>query len=380
MLDPFAFELALAAFSTLKDILGRSSKNSFNLLTAVNAEVKVPTQSRESLLRDINTAYEAQKLVLVLGAGVSAPYRVPTWETLLQGLLLASFQHGSTQSSEQASIAAQLFSEIMKPSPLIAARYLKYQGVLAPDGVFEERVRQLLYATLRTDFDSDLMKEIRQICVAPGKSPTLDSVITYNFDDILETCLNNLEIDIPFTSVHSTAMKVHAGTLPIYHVHGFLPREGTIATDSKLTFSKDVYHAAYTDLYNWSNLVQLNKFRENSCLFLGVSLTDPNLRRLLDAAQKHRGSQDLQHFIVRRRHPILEISAMMEDLVEKNQQLAKEIEKKQLEVKALLSLLIDLMHKFEENDARSFGIGTLWVDEFDDIPEILHDIRSRELR
>jgi hypothetical protein len=37
-----------------------------------------------------------------------------------------------------------------------------------------------------------------------------------------------------------------------------------------------------------------------------------------------------------------------------------------------------LMEKFEENDALSFGVGTIWVRDYEDIPKYLAKIRKME--
>jgi hypothetical protein len=86
-------------------------------------------------------------------------------------------------------------------------------------------------------------------------------------------------------SIYTESEVYDPDELPIYHVHGFLPEDDSKYNDldkSTLVFSEEGYHHIYTDAYHWSNLVQLNSFRENNCLMIGLSMTDPNLRRLLD--------------------------------------------------------------------------------------------------
>jgi len=88
----------------------------------------------------------------------------------------------------------------------------------------------------------------------------------------------------------------------IYHVHGFLPRKDEIKTDNKITLSEDIYHAQYNDIYSWQNLVQLDKYQNCVCLFIGISLTDPNLRRLLDIAKNQRVDKSIVHYNIRKNY------------------------------------------------------------------------------
>ena len=51
---------------------------------------------------------------------------------------------------------------------------------------------------------------------------------------------------------------------------------------------EDDYNTMYNDAYAWQIGTQLSFFRENKCLFIGCSLTDPNIRRLIRMAEKER--------------------------------------------------------------------------------------------
>jgi hypothetical protein len=61
-------------------------------------------------------------------------------------------------------------------------------------------------------------------------------------------------------------------------------------------FSEDEYHNRMSDNAHWANVIQLHAFQNGRCLFVGTSLTDPNVRRLLDCS-RHNASQ--QHWIAR---------------------------------------------------------------------------------
>jgi hypothetical protein len=37
--------------------------------------------------------------------------------------------------------------------------------------------------------------------------------------------------------------------------------------------------------------------------------------------------------------------------------------------------LISFVEKFDENDALSFGVGLIWINDYDEIPELLKKVR-----
>ncbi|HEV7746643.1 MAG TPA: SIR2 family protein [Pyrinomonadaceae bacterium] len=85
----------------------------------------------------------------------------------------------------------------------------------------------------------------------------------------------------------------------IFHPHGFLPRR-TYTRDysnDPIVLSEDDYHELYAAPYSWANVIQLNLLISFNVLFLGCSLTDPNLRRLLDLGKKVRAPH---HFAIMR--------------------------------------------------------------------------------
>lgn len=65
--------------------------------------------------------------------------------------------------------------------------------------------------------------------------------------------------------------------------------------DKNVVLSEDEYHNLYRDSYHWANVAQLYAFTHTKCIFVGLSMTDPSLRRLLDIAY-HQGSGDADHY------------------------------------------------------------------------------------
>jgi hypothetical protein len=336
------------------------------------------TSARKEQIDNLRTAYIDEELVFVLGAGVSVPYKLPSWETLLQRLLLKTMQNGAVSSDSDQSLTAlaSLFTKVFTSSPLVSARYLEqYYKENNISESFETSIRNIIYENIDRSVKSDTFEEIKQYCIAPGRSPNLDSIITYNYDDILEDTLRNSGIDIPFRSIYKVGDNPKNGELPIYHVHGYLPFDGELTADHRVTLSEFIYHQQYADVYSWNNIVQINKFRERICFFIGVSLSDPNIRRLLDIAIKQRGTGKGDHYIIKRRYEIKDIEKNLDFYLSSDDKLLDQKSKGNLSFEEASVKLKKMMEDFEELDAKSFGIQIIWIDSFNEIPDVLKSIR-----
>lgn len=338
-------------------------------------------RTHKQKINAITEWYRSQRLVMILGAGASASYGLPDWNTLLQKLLLITIKSDDDKDAndlEKAGVIARTFTYIFDPNPLISARYLNnYFKKKKPDSklAFEGAIRDALYAGIKNDEDSDLLKEIRQFCVAAGKSPNLDSIITYNYDDLMEQCLRNIGVDIPFTPIHARGMKHEHHQLPIYHVHGYLPQKGQLTIKNKVVLSEDGYHQQYSDVYGWNNLIQINKFKDYNCLFIGTSFSDPNLRRLLDISKNERGDDEIHHYCFKKKHDKEKVKKSLEKMLSDNEEILDDKIKIHLGLDEVTDELIKLMEKFEENDALSFGVGILWIKSYEEVPSVLKNIR-----
>ncbi|GAB0155202.1 hypothetical protein CHRYSEOSP005_04630 [Chryseobacterium sp. Alg-005] len=326
---------------------------------------------RNEIIKEIKQNYKKDKLVLVLGAGVSMSYGLPGWDILLQKLMVTTLE----KEKNASSILSKLFAKIFNPSPLIAGRYL--QKYFESNNLsFEEEVRKILYQEIIRNTSSPLMDEIVRYCIAPGKSPNLNCIITYNFDDILEYSIQKSSLDLPYKIIYGNGIDVDTGELPIYHVHGYLPENGKLSEANQITFGESVYHKQYTDIYSWNNIVQINKFRENNCLFIGTSLTDPNTRRLLDISNQQRTSKKGFHYIFKIKYKPEDVKKALNLLLNQNQELMNEKSISNLHLDETVLTLIDTIESFEENDLKSFGIKTIWIDSYSEIPEIMQTIRK----
>ena len=125
---------------------------------------KSNTIRRDQAIKNLNEAYANEKLVLVIGAGVSMPFGVASWNGLLQNLMVYTIE----KENKVSSVLSKLFNIIFSPNPLIAGRYLQ-NYFDSNNSSFESMVRDVLYSSVDKNKPSELLDEIVRLCVAPGK-------------------------------------------------------------------------------------------------------------------------------------------------------------------------------------------------------------------
>jgi hypothetical protein len=295
-------------------------------------------ESRVAQIEKLCESLRRGRLTLVCGAGISVEAGIPAWGDLLIRLLGTMMEHISKDYSlDVGKKAAAEFQRRQGASSLILGKYLKNN--LGRD--FQSEMRDALYASKPTS--SPIIDSVVRLSRPQRDGRPLDSIITFNFDCLIE---ENLSVSsIPNRPIFSEAIKHGAHELPIYHVHGYLPRTGRIPPDMELVFSEDAYHSQFIDPFSWSNLIQLNKLTQNTCLFIGISLTDPNMRRLLDVAWRKNPDKVLSHYIVKR-----------------------------LPQSSEGDVLDDVSKLLEEQDANALGLNVVWLDDFAELPKFINDI------
>lgn len=315
--------------------------------------------NNKTQINDLIEKYKQGKLVLVLGAGISKSFNIPDWNELLSKLLINHFKTSEGFNKEFESEIVEVFNYMNKDNELKKGRYIQslYEKDKEPYAL-ENNVRDTLYKETKIGDTSTIDNIVLLI-----QSLKVNSVITYNYDDILERRLYIKNPNFKVKSLHGESQDFNKDEFPIYHVHGFLPESSILNENNKITFGEKTYHDQYLDIYSSHNIIQITKFRENSCLFIGVSLRDPNTRRLLDLANKKEG-----HYIFRKNVNLVN--------AENNTSLQSVEDKEKSE---LLLKTRKLLNDYESIDAYSFGVNTIWIDEYDiDIPKILQKIVGEE--
>ncbi len=311
-----------------------SNKNTIISATKSQEQSSKITTKNISLLKN---ALNDNRLTLVCGAGISITSHIPSWNELLVDILNDVLN--TNENSEKVS-AKELLS-IMPQSNLILGKYLK---LLLQDD-FEKMVQKHLYKHYSHSNDSDftyvapseIMKAIVDLARPKRTGQRLESIITFNFDELMEQALSANGIE--FCPIWKEGQTYGSEELPIYHVHGFLPNKMELESPN-LVFSEEAYHSQFIDPYSWANLTQLNTYASNICLFIGLSLSDPNLRRLLDISWQR--NKNRKHYIIMK--------------------------------KSNDNSVDDIATMLFEQDAASLGLNVIWCSNYSEIPSLLKSI------
>ncbi|WP_368646735.1 SIR2 family protein [Castellaniella ginsengisoli] len=245
-------------------------------------------------------ALKSEPCTIAVGAGVSASSGLPSWKTLLRKIASTYFYHwefdierGKSSSrrpprdlsiafwedmfwSDSAKEAAD--SLVATEDALRAAQMIK-TSVRPRD--WNYLVRKALYGSSRFN-PSELLLAIAGVCSIPGCEVEL---LSYNYDNLVETAL--LAHGTHATSIYEPAQKRIAGTVPIYYPHGYLKQDG--GPTVPIVLGEEDYNEYAVDQYGWQNTVQLGLFSRSTTIFIGFSLVDPHVRRLLWVAKQGGG-------------------------------------------------------------------------------------------
>ncbi|MBZ0299916.1 MAG: SIR2 family protein [Anaerolineae bacterium] len=283
---------------------------------------------------DLERAYTKRGLVLVVGAGLSFGCGLPSWRDLLQRILTDDL-HDPLQVGELEAQGLSLpaIASLIKERCEDRAQFVRrVRAALYRDfpyyrvGVGKSNRRA--YVNYIRDHNPNL-QAVAALCArrrpdAPTylTNPQVHAVVTFNLDALLQAYVyaryeKRLLRTVERPSAHSTP-----GKISIYHMHGFLRFDRRVDDLTKeapdaMVLTEQNYFDFFnqpTSLFNYTFMYLL---REYPCCFIGLSLRDDNIRRLLhyskreqDEALKREGVTDpaVLHRKLARHFAILESS------------------------------------------------------------------------
>lgn len=334
-------------------------------------------------LEGLRYAWRHQQLVLFLGAGVSLAHGIPTWKNLVLEMLFDQTEHARRLMGllpHYRRALASWLADYFEYNPVILARIIednlrkrrKTQASAADP--FLLSIRRHLYAAHRAPSRPGTLHAIADLIQqSKGNVP---AVVNFNFDNVLEEELARRKVD--HVTVASDARRAH-GRLPIIHPHGFIPRTGDLS-DTRVIFTERHYHALTETVFHWALTEIVSHLRHHTVLFIGLSMSDPSLRRLLDAC---RNSDIPPHWQIQRRHEIRDPERLNAagDIERRAREFGEVLERSERkEARDLLDLVDSALRQADTYDRELFekmGVKTIWLNDFNDIAPLLQAISQR---
>ena len=337
-------------------------------------------------LEELQTAWREKRLVFFLGAGVSAPYGLANWTDLVLDLLLNKSRQFESFWPHYRKALALWMTDYFDFSPLALARVVKTEMRRSDDGLTEddhrreflERVRESLYRTFSPKPAGTTTAQTIAKLIAAGekgkRGRNVPLIFTTNFDDVLELELERAGVKA--RPVYDPTRRADS-QLPVIHVHGYLPHQGKVPLID-LVFTEDEYHRLSYMVFQWALAEIIGCFRNYTVLFIGLSMSDPNLRRLLDATYVK--TDRPAHFLLRKDYEIAPaertkaIRIVNEYAAEQGRRAKLTEVKVKSDVSGAINVMLKQAHEYDHALFEAMGVGTIWINSYDDIPKILTKI------
>ncbi|KEI91132.1 SIR2 family protein [Clostridium botulinum] len=309
-----------------------------------------------SLIKTVNNS----QCSLVLGAGVSASVGLPTWDKLLKRICYTFFTHwvfevcneknGCTYDSPPKNISVTFtqsydlyefekqmgrtvdsldYSKVVE----VYSGGIKWSTKEVQEALNRMNEEEHLKKTLQDDFMTKIMERdptliaqmiknrIRKVdwdylvrkslynsyedmpykleksflydsIISFISNAKISKIINYNYDDTLYHSLR--EVGQFFKNIYQGTSTF--GKYSIFYPHGYIPMKGGVNTEIVLT--EQDYQNQGMQMNLWSNNIQISTYCSTNCIFVGLSLSDANLRRILNMCRD--SSQSLHYAFLTR--------------------------------------------------------------------------------
>ncbi|MGC4055118.1 MAG: SIR2 family protein [Paludibaculum sp.] len=338
----------------------------------------------DSYRRELRQAWKERRLVPYLGAGVSAPYGLPQWTDLVMRILIdESWQtFGEFWKNYQTPLAVWMTENfnfgLESLSRFAKSKFAVNTGQRRRRD-FNDYVDRKLYEKMPPSppVGPTTLTAVADLIAASEAMPggrAMPSVVSFNFNDLLETELTAR--GVACEPVFGRRRR-YASRLGIIHAHGYLPRGGR-APASDLIFTEDDYHRFALQSIHWAQVELLSLLRNGTGLFIGLSMSDSNLRRLLDATADGRKSR---HFVIRKRFSLdarqrqeaarrIHERAMTGMKPDERGRMSKDAP----QLEHAINQMLAEAQRIDTTLLEEMGVATIWVDQFDEIGQVLQQI------
>lgn len=229
---------------------------------------------------------------LVFGAGIGTDLGFPNWQELLKRIARHHEIKGAAilkKWESSTALAQQLFQHYKS----------KRRSAEDPDttrSMLEMKVRagwrSIVHECLYQDIPQTLAKILKKDRYLEAFVPLIKAsplTVTYNFDDTLQRLLSkHSQLDEKGSATYwsgNVQLNARQGSV-IYHPNGFLPCKLAERPSDHLVFLEDSFVDQLIDSMSGQYASLATHVSRTTCLFVGLSLSDPGLKHLLRQSAK----------------------------------------------------------------------------------------------
>lgn len=282
-----------------------------------------------------------KQTVLFLGAGVNyTKHHKMMWQDLLDHLMNPALGRLNATEKEQ-QIIKKAFERDKGKDETVESLRLKMQSNQA----FSSEVKASMIKQVLGDFYIPLLKDFlygwdvrgtlregcRQYLAGKGMEETpfyslfsiaefilrhknIKAVVTYNYDDYLNYAIELLQNDVNFKLENGRKIKpldVYSGWrdepftdnhFMIYHIHGMVQPDDKVTPhcSNQVVLSLEEYYDMARDVYSWQSATQIFHLTHYTCAFIGASLVDMTMQRVLHYANLNQSGENVYVLSARR--------------------------------------------------------------------------------
>lgn len=260
--------------------------------------------SAKGVWENIASDYASRGLVLVLGAGISVASGFPNWGELLRRLgerCMGPAGSDLVLHLHEAGYSYGMIAGVLKSSNRAGTSFVELvRDELYRDFPFYKRLRvskdKLVSSVKKAN---PTLRAVGALCAVRNVSgefepnPQIHAIVNFNLDAVLRRYTEYRYDRIILRTVERASADASSTKINTYHIHGFLQFELSKIGDRELeadtiVLAEDEYFDFFGKPFGMFSYTMLHMLREHPCLFVGLSMVDENLRRLLHYSRSER--------------------------------------------------------------------------------------------
>lgn len=369
--------------------------------TCINEKNELRIKNLAEDIAAINPLSNKKQLVFILGAGVSLDANITNWYDLLAKCIEKQLNIFENYFESDSYTIKKWVNENLSKSTnekeIICKRAVKNANLLEiaeyilnflksdivkgdinlRNGITSKRLADFIGDCIYLGEDnlksfkknsyknSSLAAVAKVIKKQFDNSGCAQKVLTYNYDNLLESCLISeekvKESTINSISYYSENLDFKKGNINIAHIHGKIDVEHRDYSPRGIILSESSYYNMESNDYLWQHTVQAQAMLHDICLFVGFSADDHNFRRIV------RHSNNVKNAFI-----IFTIDDIIKDVFgnKENTEIEKAINENTVTYEQLLiTYFVTAKTKYWEN----YGIKPIWTN-ISNIPKVIKRI------